>query len=208
MYRYSTDSQMEQLGQAGYPDWKDVNEHEGLAKIDIDGDGTEDIVGGGRWFKYDGEGGYTENIIDASYVFTRSAVGQFIEGGRPEVILVVGDGVAPMMLYEWQDGTWVNRKVIDKLDNGHTIDVLDFNNDGHLDVFSAEMRFGEGNPDSKVRVMLGDGQGNFTEMVIAEGYGVHEGRMVDLDGDGDYDVLGKPYSWKTPRLDIWINESE
>ena len=206
VYRYNTDSQMEQLGQEGYPDWKEVNEHEGLAKIDIDGDGIEDIVGGGRWFKYDGEGGYLENIIDASYIFTRSAVGQFIEGGRPEVLLVVGDGVAPMMLYEWTDGTWKNRRVIDELDNGHTIDVLDFNQDGHLDIFSAEMRFGEGNPDSKVRIMLGDGQGNFTEMVVAEGHGVHEGRIVDLDGDGDYDILGKPYSWKTPRLDIWLQE--
>ena len=206
VYRYGTDSQMEQLGQEGYPDWKDVNEHEGLAKIDVDGDGVEDLVGGGRWFKYNPEGGYTENIIDASYVFTRAAAGQFIEGGRPEVVLVVGDGVAPMMLYEWQDGTWVSRQVIEQLDNGHTIDVLDFNGDGHLDIFSAEMRFGEGNPDAKIRIMLGDGRGNFTETVVAEGYGVHEARIVDLDGDGDYDVLGKPYSWKTPRLDIWLQE--
>ena len=205
-YRYNTDSQMEQLGQEGYPDWKDVNEHEGLAKIDIDGDGVEDMVGGGRWFKYDGNGGYLENVIDASYVFSRSAVGQFVEGGRPEVVLVVGDGIAPMLLYEWRDGTWVNREVISELDNGHTIDVLDFNGDGHLDIFSAEMRFGEDNSDSKIRIMLGDGQGNFTETVVAEGYGVHEGRIVDLDGDGDYDVLGKPYSWKTPRLDIWLQE--
>lgn len=68
----------------------------------------------------------TENIIDVSYVFTRAAAGQFIEGGRPEVVLVVGDGVAPTMLYEWQDDTWVSRKVIDQLDNGYTIDVLDF----------------------------------------------------------------------------------
>ena len=205
-YRYNTDSQMEQLGQKGYPDWKDVNEHEGLAKMDIDGDSIEDIVGGGRWFKYDGQGSYRENLIDASYVFSRSAVGQFIEGGRPEVVLVVGDGIAPMMLYEWQDGTWMRREIISELDNGHTIDVLDFNGDGHLDIFSAEMRFGEDNPDSKIRIMLGDGQGNFTETVVAEGYGVHEGRIVDLDDDGDYDVLGKPYSWKTPRLDIWLQE--
>ena len=206
IYRYTTDSQMKQLGQEGYPDWKDVNEHEGLAKIDIDGDGVEDIVGGGRWFKYNGEGGYHENMIDASYVFSRSAAGQFIEGGRPEVVLVVGDGAAPMMLYEWQDGTWVSREIIDRLDNGHTIDVVDFNDDGHLDIFSAEMGFDKGNPNAKIRIMLGDGQGDFTEMVVAKGYGVHEGRITDLDGDGDYDILGKPYGWKTPRLDIWLQE--
>jgi len=28
----------------------------------------------------------------------------------------------------------------------------------------------------------------------------------DIDGDGDLDVLGKPYNWDVPRLDVWINE--
>ncbi|MEQ9442861.1 MAG: VCBS repeat-containing protein [Cyclobacteriaceae bacterium] len=206
IYRYSTDSQMEQLGQAGYPAWKGVNEHEGLAKADIDGDGTQDIVGGGRWFKHTGDGEFEENIVDASYTFTRAVAGQLVEGGRPEIVFVVGDGIAPMMLYEYQQGTWQKKEILPDVDNGHTIDLLDFNQDGHLDLFSAEMRFGEGNPDAKIRILLGDGQGNFKEMVVATGFGVHEGRLADLDGDGDYDVLGKPYSWKTPRLDIWLNE--
>jgi hypothetical protein len=75
-----------------------------------------------------------------------------------------------------------------------------------MDIFSAEMRFGEGNPDSKLRILLGDGKGNFRDMIIAEGYGVHEGKIADLDGDGDLDVLGKPYTWNAPLLNIWINE--
>jgi len=206
VYEYNDDSQMRQLGQEGYPNWKDINEHEGLAKADIDGDGILDIIGGGRWFKYYGNNDFSENIIDASYIFTRSAVGQFIEGGRPEVILVVGDGLAPMLLYEYIDGTWVGKIILDEVDNGHTLQVVDFNGDGHPDIFSAEMRFGEGNPDSKMQVLLGDGQGRFKKMLIAKGYGNHESWITDLDGDGDYDILGKPYSWKAPRLDIWINE--
>jgi hypothetical protein len=206
VYEYSDDSQMKQLGQELYPGWKGNHEHEGLAKADIDGDGILDIIGGGRWFKYNGEDGFTENIIDASYTFTRSAVGQFIEGGRPEVLLVVGDGQAPLMMYEYRDGTWMPKQLIDLLDNGHTIQVLDFNSDGHMDIFSAEMRFGEGNPESKARLLLGDGRGNFTQRIIVQGYGHHESWMADLDGDGDYDLLGKPYTWKAPRLDIWINE--
>lgn len=206
IYKYGNDSQMEQRGQEGYPGWKGINEHEGLAKADIDGDGILDIVGGGRWFKYIGPGEFQDNVIDASYTFTRSVAGQFIEGGRPEVVLVVGDGIAPMMLYEYVEGTWVGKMILDEVDNGHTIDAIDFNGDGHLDIFSAEMRFGEGNPDSRLQVLLGDGAGNFKKMIIAEGYGNHESRVTDLDGDGDYDILGKPYTWKAPRLDIWINE--
>ncbi|RLD96414.1 MAG: hypothetical protein DRJ13_13630, partial [Bacteroidetes bacterium] len=79
IYSYGMDSEMEQTGQTGYPGWKATNEQEGLFACDIDGDGVKDIVGGGRWFKYDGADGFNENIIDASYTFTRSVAGQFIE---------------------------------------------------------------------------------------------------------------------------------
>ncbi|WP_020531684.1 FG-GAP repeat domain-containing protein [Flexithrix dorotheae] len=207
IYTYSDDSQMEQLGQEGYPNWKGINEHEGLAKADINEDGIIDIVGGGRYFTWNGTE-YVENLVDPSYSFTRSGAGQFIEGGRPEVLLVAGDGKAALRLYEWKDGTWYGKTLITELDNGHTLETFDFNNDGHLDIFCAEMRFGEGNPGSRVRILIGDGKGNFEETMVATGFGVHEGKIADLDGDGDYDVLGKPYSWKTPRIDLWINEGK
>jgi hypothetical protein len=208
IYSYGMDSEMEQTGQEGYPSWKGTNEQEGLYAADIDGDGVEDIVGGGRWFKYDGRGGFTENIIDASYAFTRSVAGQLVEGGRPEVILLAGDGHAPMYMYEWSEkGTWRRTMLIQEVADGHTIDVLDFNGDGHLDLFSGEMGLGGGNPDAKIRIMLGDGKGNFIHHVVATGIGTHESRIADLDGDGDYDILSKPYNWKAPRLDIFINET-
>ena len=200
---------MEQTGQSGYPGWKETNEHEGLFACDIDGDGITDIVGGGRWFGYDGTGGFTENIIDASYTFTRCVAGQFIEGGRPEVILLAGDGHAPMYMYEYGDkGTWERTMLIQEVVDGHSIDVIDFNRDGHPDLFSGEMGLGGGNPDAKIRIMLGDGKGNFIHHVLARGIGTHESKIADLDGDGDYDILSKPYTWKAPRLDIFINESD
>ncbi len=209
IYSYGIDSEMEQTGQSGYPGWKDTNEQEGLYNADIDGDGIVDIVGGGRWFKTDGKGGFEENIIDASYTFTRSLAAQFIEGGRPEVILLAGDGHAPMYLYEYTEtGTWVKTILIQQVDDGHTIDVLDFNGDGHLDIFSGEMGLNGGNPNAKIRIMLGDGLGNFIHHVVATGIGTHESKITDLDGDGDYDIMSKPYNWEAPRLDLFINETE
>ena len=205
IYRYSSDGEMHP--RSTYPTWRRIHEHEGLYPHDMNGDGIDDIVAGGRWFQYQ-DGKFIEHIIDASYTFTRSAAGQLIKGGRPEVVLVVGDGLGPLVMYEWQEGNWISTVLIKEVDNGHTLDIVDFNGDGNLDIFNAEMRFGEGNPDSEVRVFLGDGQGNFSKHVVARGFGVHEGRIVDLDGDGDLDILGKPYTWKAPRLDIWINETE
>ena len=101
VYKYYSDGQMEQYGT--YPSWKGTNEHEGLAKIDIDGDHVEDIVGAGMWFKYLGSDKFSFNTIDGAYTFSRSAAGQLIAGGRPEVVLVVGDGQAPMYMYEYQE---------------------------------------------------------------------------------------------------------
>ncbi|MCB0634042.1 MAG: VCBS repeat-containing protein, partial [Lewinella sp.] len=205
IYSYSSDGEMEP--RSTYPSWRRTHEHEGLDALDMNGDGVDDIVGGGRWFQYQ-DGRFIENIIDASYTFTRSAAGQLIEGGRPEVVMVVGDGIGPMVLYEWQGGFWKSKVLLEDVDNGHTLDVLDFNGDGHLDIFNAEMRFDEGNPDSEIRILLGDGKGNFSKHVVAQGFGVHEGRLVDLDGDGDLDVLGKPYTWKAPGLNIWLNQTK
>ncbi|MBN1509914.1 MAG: VCBS repeat-containing protein [Sedimentisphaerales bacterium] len=206
IYSWNADSEMQQRQTRPYPGFKGVNEHEGLAKIDIDGDGKLDIVGGGRWFKHEGGASYVPNIIDAGYQFTRAAAGQLIEGGRPEVVLVVGDGWAPLMMYEWHKGTWVGTELIREVDCGHSLALVDFNKDGHLDIWVAEMRLNDGNPDAKNMLLLGDGKGKFETVLVSEGIANHESKIADLDGDGDLDILDKPYGWQTPRLDIWLNE--
>ncbi len=202
VYRYYSDSQMEQHGT--YPSWKQPNEHEGLAAEDIDGDGIRDIIGGGLWFRYLGNDRFSYNVIDGAYTFSRSAAGQLVKGGRPEIILVVGDGLAPLYMYEYQKNTWNRKMVVPEVSNGHSLAVIDFNNDGNYDIWYAEMTLG-GYKYALNRVLLGDGNGNFdNELVISRGVDLHDSEIVDLDGDGDYDILGKPYDGDAPSINIWL----
>jgi sugar phosphate isomerase/epimerase len=202
IYKYYGDGQMQQRGK--YPEFKMVNEHEGLSGTDIDGDGVDDIVGGGHWFRYIGNDEFSYNPVDDSYTFTRSAAGQLIKGGRPEIVLVVGDGWAPMNLYEYRNKTWIPKTIIDTVSNGHTLQIIDFDGDGIPDIWNAEMTL-FGNTNAIDHILLGDGKGNFPgEIVVSRGIDTHESRMIDLDGDGDLDILDKPYNGDTPRLDIWL----
>ncbi len=203
IFEYTTDSEMLQRGKPAV--FRSVNEHEGLWASDIDLDGQADIVGGGYWFKRTAGGSFIANLVDASYHFSRSAAGQLKKGGRPEVVLSVGDGTGPLVWYEWVKGTWTPH-VLGEVDNGHSLAILDFDQDGNLDIFLAEMRLNGGNPASKCRVFLGDGAGNFKESVLATGFDNHESKVADLDGDGDLDILMKPYNHATPALNILINE--
>lgn len=202
VYTYFSDSQMEQHGT--YPWWKSINEHEGLAKADVDGDGVQDIIGGGLWFKYLGNDKFSYNVIDAAYPFSRVAAGQIIPGGRPEVVMVVGDGIAPMFLYQYNHGTWRRKEIVPNLKNGHSLAVIDLDGDGNLDIWYAEMTL-EGHKDAVNRILFGDGKGNFPrDRIVSQGIDVHDSEIADLDGDGDLDILGKPYDGDAPRLDIWL----
>jgi hypothetical protein len=202
VYSYSADSEPPQRGHPAK--FRGTNEHEGLAIIDIDGDGKLDIVGGGRWFRNLGGLRFQENLIDPAYSFSRAAAGQLKKGGRPEVVFVVGDGEGPLNWYEWVKGTWQPHKIAD-INYGHSLQVLDVDGDGNLDIFCAEQRLNGENPDSKIYIFYGDGEGNFVPSIVDRGYDLHEATMADLNGDGKLDIIGKPYNYRTPRLDIWLN---
>lgn len=203
IYEYSGDSETRQRGEP--PSWRRTNEHEGLTFADIDLDGKRDLIGGGLWFKHLGGDRYLPHDIDATYRFSRSAAGQLKAGGRPEVVLCIGDGAGPLLWYEWVKGAWIPHHLAD-VDNAHSLDIIDLNGDGNMDIFVAEMRLNGGNPESKTWVFLGDGQGGFRREVIATGFDNHESKIADLTGNGRLDILMKPYNHATPALHVLLNE--
>jgi hypothetical protein len=188
-------------------------EHEGLAAIDIDGDKRIDIVGGGHWFRNLGKGKFEAHVIDDNYRFSRVVAGQFIKGGRPEVIFGPGDNVLKLRIYQWKGGSWVGRDLLPHdVNHGHSMEAGDIDGDGNLDLFVGEMgQWGPKaqppqNPNARVWVLYGDGKGNFRTQLVNQGQGIHEGRLGDLNGNRRLDILGKPFRHNAPRLDIYFNE--
>ncbi len=186
---------------------------EGCAKGDIDGDGFVDLVAGNYWFKYkDGK----FNAIRFGEEGGRVVCGKFRTGKKMQIAVSPGDGKGRLLFYEctgsaenpadWKATDLVGRELI----HGHTLEAADINDDGNLDLFCAEMtKWSEketkpDNPKSEAIILYGNGLGQFEKSIFKTGWGFHEARVADLDGDGDMDILSKPYNWEAPRIDIWL----
>jgi hypothetical protein len=206
IFTYNTDCQMMQRSSGTELKQNGINFHEGICKSDINLDGIDDIVAGGMYF-YFKDGSYIQNEIDESYISSKISAGQLLEGGRPEVVMVSGNGEGPLVMYNFDNGFWNPTVLIKFTRRAHSLQVIDFDKDGDLDIFLSEMKTKDIN-DPKIYILLNIGSGNFERMEVASSYGTHNSGLGDFDGDGDYDIIGKPYGWDTPRLDLWINEGK
>jgi FG-GAP-like repeat len=189
-----------------------IGRAEGLAAADVDVDGTLDLIGGGYWFRHEGGSTFRPIPIDPAAANTRAAAGQLVEGGPPEVVFSAGDEIGRLKWYQRRGDVWAAHDLLGgDVIHGHSLQLADIDQDGHLDIFCAEMaKWSDGekrpdNPHARMWIFFGDGRGGFAKTTLATGIDNHESCIADLDGDGDFDIVVKPYSFDTPRLDVWLN---
>ncbi len=187
---------------------------EGLDAIDVDGDGRVDLLAGNYWFPYVGGKFRPVRVADLG---GRIRGGRFQPGKTAQIVIAPGDGSGPLRIYTAQgdpavSASWRGRTLLDRdMVHGHTLEVGDIDGDGNLDIFAAEMAkwsntpAAADHPDAMAWILYGDGRGNFKPSIFSTGIGWHEGKLGDLNGDGRLDILCKPYTWDTPRVDIWLN---
>jgi hypothetical protein len=201
-------------GQAGEGVQSAAQYPEGLDAFDVDGDGKVDLLAGNYWFKH--RGGDQFEAVRIGTIGGRIRAGKFKRGKTAQVVIAPGDGSGPLRLYECRGDpakaeSWTGHDLLERdMVHGHTLEVGDINRDGHLDIFAAEMakwtnKEGVDHPGATAWIFYGDGKGGFRKTELVKGHGWHEGKLADVDGDGDLDVINKPYTWEAPRVDVWLN---
>ncbi len=192
---------------------KDTKNTKGCVAADVDGDGNKDIVAGNYWFKYvDGKFKPTK-VGEAG---GRVVAAKFRAGKKVQLVFAPSDDKGRLMLYECTgsaeiSANWKDRDLIGReLSHAHTLEAADINDDGNLDIFCTEMvkwdekSTTDNNPNAEAFILYGDGKGGFTKTVFQTGSDFHEGKLTDIDGDGDFDIISKSYIWKTPRVEMWL----
>jgi sugar phosphate isomerase/epimerase len=187
---------------------------EGVSVVDIDGDGDNELLAGPNVFRKDETtGGWVHESIAEGWEWTRLAVADLDDDGDLEVVITEGDlpyqGDRMGRLGIFDPPNWEETVLRDDLSNPHTLQVADFDGDGRPDIYVAEMGLElKDNPgfDPEQILFRNLGDGEFESTTIDRGVPTHEAKAVDIDNDGDVDIVGKSYD-PTRHVDVWYNES-
>jgi hypothetical protein len=183
---------------------------EGLAVADITGNGSLDVVCGPSWYEQPADPEartWQAHAIAPHYRdFCRVQAADLDGDGTAEIVLAeaeYGDGRVGVFKSTTGGASWTEHLLAEgPFYFPHTLQVVDLDGDGRLDILVAEMSHGGfgAEPHLRPRFLAYRNQGGSPESweasLLHEGIGSHEAKAADFDGDGELEVVGK--SWKNP----------
>jgi len=181
---------------------------------DIDGDGDIDVVRTNVWFENkDGKGAEWVEHKDFDFglpaakfpMTTRSWVIDLNKDGKNDVVMCECDcDRGRLAWFENKDGkgrAWVRHIIAETDQDLHSLCIADFDGDGDLDIFSGGCGSFSKAPTRWILWENVDGKGTeWREHVLLEGKRCHEAVAGDIDGDGDIDIVFKPWSGNDPYI--------
>jgi hypothetical protein len=185
---------------------------EGMAVGDLDSDGDTDLVIRGGWVQNPGA-----SLARVPAKWTLHSIGEAPEDFKAFVADIDGDSdedvlfsssedVAPIVWWERtgsDPGEWVRHVIAESASSAHTLWSADLDLDGDLDVLAAELKR------SRVTWYENlDGRGGQwrAEVIESRDGAIHNGIVVDLDGDGDQDLFGAGFTGQRTKATIFWNQ--
>ncbi|MHC4458776.1 MAG: FG-GAP-like repeat-containing protein [Planctomycetota bacterium] len=191
----------------------EINDYQGLATADINGDGHIDILAANA--SSDTQGGIQAWLGDGNANWPTES-GPTITGRYMDVALADfnEDGVLDLVGAGWgiygslrvwlgdEGGNWSSTSPLNK-GSYYGLGVADVDGDGHMDILAATYRTG-------VHLFLGDGSGAFIKSTSPQEEGSYwDVTAADLDGDDALDILassldaGGIKAWRNAGSDTW-----
>ena len=192
---------------------------EGTALADINRDGCLDLVQNGYWLECPRQdpthGTWTRhNIAEGWPDMVGVAAADMNGDGRVDVLLAPAESHGRLSWYEAPAdpirGKWKEHVIDSDVDFIHTFKVADMNNDGHLDVVTAEMQQSGYHPEihsrARVSVYINEGDSLHWRQQVVATTGGHNLRVGDIGSDGAIDIISANWGGKYAPLELWLNK--
>jgi hypothetical protein len=188
-----------------------TSQDEGLSADDIDGGGDLDLLLGTKWLRNDETSWTLFTLNGTSGEPDRNHLADINRDGRLDA--VVGfEAISTLGKLAWYEqgsaatSTWTERVIADVI-GPMSLDVADMDGDGDVDVVVGEHNLSDPSSAKLYVFENEDGQGgSWTEHVVYTGDEHHDGaQVVDIDGDGDLDIIS--IGWSHDRVLLYENKA-